>query len=490
MTMAPPPYLKRLLESAPPAANLDSSPVSMPPFVTTRREIPWPLPAEHLDTEACNVVRRLAAAGFETYLVGGCVRDLMFGLRPKDFDVVTSATPRDVKRVFRNCRIIGRRFRLAHVFFRDKIIEVATFRSNAPAASEPDIIGDETELLASDAIEAGEAFELHEAPEFVESLAAEEPKPADGLIIRDDNVFGTAEQDAVRRDFTINALFYDVERETIIDFVGGVHDVERKLLRTIGDPAIRMREDPIRMLRAIRLASRLGCRIDDSSWEAIERFHPEIMQAAAPRILEDILRMFRGGAIAPAFDMMLASGVLETLLPELFLHLRRETTQETAEEVEAMRQSLLVADAWTHSGRLLSDAVQLALLLAPIVLTKVYDQHGQHTSAPAVAMTGDIVRPIAMRLAISKRDSERIRQILLNLTKLGAKGRRRRGAAALARRNYFADTLELFELFSHATGEGEEDVARWRRRAEEGGGAEEKEEARRPRRRRGGRRRR
>ncbi|MFN7964414.1 MAG: polynucleotide adenylyltransferase PcnB [Acidobacteriota bacterium] len=398
----------------------------------------WPLPSEHLDAEACSIVRRLASHGFEAYLVGGCVRDLMFGLRPKDFDVVTSATPRDVKRVFRNCRIIGRRFRLAHVFYRDKIIEVATFRSNAPAPGEATAIADETELPAGLTENAVGLLDTIDENGNVESAAPEASEAAEGLIIRDDNVFGTAEQDAVRRDFTINALFYDVERETIIDYVGGVQDVERKLLRTIGDPAIRMREDPIRMLRAIRLASRLGCTIDHASWDAIERFHPEIMHAAAPRILEDILRMFRGGAIAPAFDMMLATGVIETIMPELFAHLRRETTQESSEEVEALRRALLVADAWTQSGRTLSDPVQLALLLTPTVLTRVYDAHGRHTSAPAVALTGEIVRPIAQRLAISKRDSERIRRILLNLPASSVQGRRRRrgtGATQLLRRH-------------------------------------------------------
>ena len=170
-----------------------------------------------IDGDAERVVRRLTKGGFTAYLVGGCVRDLLLGLHPKDFDVATSATPNDIRATFRNCRIIGRRFRLAHVFFGKKIIETATFRAN-PREDEGDDDGD--------------------------------------LLIRRDNVFGTETEDARRRDFTINGLFYDFEREDVIDHVGGLPDLEARLVRTIGDPDVRFREDPVRMLRAIKFAAR------------------------------------------------------------------------------------------------------------------------------------------------------------------------------------------------------------------------------------------
>lgn len=467
--MTTPAYLNRLLHDPLPPDAPPASSVTTTPIPTQPREIHWPIPASHLDPEASQVVRRLNSAGHQAYLVGGCVRDLLFGLQPKDFDVVTSATPRDVKRTFRNSRIIGRRFRLAHVFYRDKIIEVATFRAGAGA-------------------ESGAATD---APEIESDEASiETPSAAETMIIRDDNVFGTPEQDAVRRDFTVNALFYDVERQLILDHVGGVHDIERRIIRTIGDPAIRLREDPIRMLRAIRLAARLGCRIDEATWSAIELYHDDILQAAAPRVLEDVLRMFRGGAIAPAFDMMLASGVLETILPELFRHLRREVRDGGPEEVEALRRTLLVADAWTHSGRALSDPVQIALLLAPPILGELFAAHGKQVSAQVVTATAALIRPMAQRMAISKRDAERIRQILLTLPKLTPKGRRRRTAAVLARRNFFPDTLDLFEVHAHATGDLIDEAERWRQRmeAKQTLGGDEPEKPRR--RRRGGRRRR
>ena len=171
-----------------------------------------------IDADADRVVRRLAKAGFKAYLVGGCVRDILVGRRPKDFDVATSATPNEIRNVFRNCRIIGRRFRLAHVFFGDKIIETATFRAN-PREEEEDAGND--------------------------------------LLIRRDNVFGEEDEDARRRDFTINGLFYDVEKEEVIDHVDGLVDLDARLVRTIGDPDVRFQEDPIRMLRAIKFAARL-----------------------------------------------------------------------------------------------------------------------------------------------------------------------------------------------------------------------------------------
>src|SRR6185503_17511295 len=170
------------------------------------------------------IIKRLTRFDHTAYLVGGCVRDLLLDRQPKDFDIGTSATPRQIKRLFSNCRIIGRRFRLAHVYFQNgKIIEVATFRAR----------------------DNGDA-----APEPVED------EPSD-LLIRDDNVFGTPEEDALRRDFTINALFYDVNAETVIDHADGVGDVLRRLVRTIGDPVVRFKEDPIRILRAIKFAARL-----------------------------------------------------------------------------------------------------------------------------------------------------------------------------------------------------------------------------------------
>src|SRR6184192_1197996 len=211
------------------------------------RKLPPEIPDDRLDPDAVKVVRRLRRAGFLAYLVGGCVRDLLLGMRPKDFDVATSAHPNQVKETFRNSRLIGRRFRLAHVFFRGgKIIEVSTFRKSP-------------------------LDELTDLPQ--------------DLLIRHDNVFGTEEEDARRRDFTINALFYEVDGGRVVDHVGGKADLAQRLVHTIGNPDVRMREDPVRILRAIRFAAKCGLRIEPETLVAMKKHVAEIPRCAPPHVL-------------------------------------------------------------------------------------------------------------------------------------------------------------------------------------------------------------
>ena len=231
-----------------------------------------------IDGDAERVVRRLTKGGFTAYLVGGCVRDLLLGRQPKDFDVATSATPNDIRDLFRNCRIIGRRFRLAHVYFGKKIIETATFRAN-PRDDEDGEDGD--------------------------------------LLIRRDNVFGTETEDARRRDFTINGLFYDFEREDVIDHVDGLPDLEARLVRTIGDPDVRFREDPIRMLRAIKFAARCDLTIEPATYAALLRHRDDIRKSAPPRVVEEVFRLLRGGAARRSLELALSTGVLDVLSPFL-----------------------------------------------------------------------------------------------------------------------------------------------------------------------------
>ena len=234
----------------------------------------------NIDPDALRVLYRLSDRGYTAYLVGGGVRDLLLGRTPKDFDVGTNATPNEVKRVFRNCFLIGRRFRLAHVRFAGgKVIETATFRQN------PQTVG-----------------------EIIEH-AAEGPQ--------EDNTFGTPETDAHRRDFTVNGLFYDIKTYAVIDWVGGLEDLKKRLIRSIGDPMIRFREDPVRMMRAVKFASRLDFAIERKTERAIRRLHACILTAAVPRLCEEVFRLFPYGASAKAFRMMYEFGLLGDLLPEL-----------------------------------------------------------------------------------------------------------------------------------------------------------------------------
>src|SRR2546426_1982353 len=249
------------------------------------RKLPPEIQDDRLDPDAVKVVRRLRRAGFTAYLVGGCVRDLLLGMRPKDFDVATSAHPGQVKETFRNSRLIGRRFRLAHVFFRGgKIIEVSTFRANP-------------------------LDELADLPQ--------------DLLIRHDNVFGSAEEDARRRDFTINALFYEVDEGRVVDHVGGKADLAGRLVRTIGNPDVRMREDPVRILRSIRFAAKCGLRIEPDTFSAMKQHVAEIPRCAPPRVLEEVLKLLRSGASRRSFELLREVGALRILLPPVAAYLER-----------------------------------------------------------------------------------------------------------------------------------------------------------------------
>lgn len=221
---------------------------------------------EAISEGALKVIHRLREAGYGACLVGGCVRDLMLGREPKDFDVVTQATPEEVKAVFRGCRLVGRRFRLAHVRVGREIIEVATFRG----------------------------------------------RPDDGA---GNNVYGTQEEDAVRRDFTVNALYYDPQTRTITDYVGGVADLEAGLLRMIGDPSQRYREDPVRMLRAIRFAAKLGFQIEARSAAPLRELAPLLQSVPPARLFEEVLKLFHGGYALDTFELLRHHGVFEPLFP-------------------------------------------------------------------------------------------------------------------------------------------------------------------------------
>lgn len=225
-----------------------------------------------IDSDALFVLQKLREAGYLAFLVGGSVRDLLLQIIPKDFDISTSARPEEIKRLFgRSCILIGRRFRLAHLRFGHKVIEVSTFRSGE----------NETDLIVHD------------------------------------NKWGNEVEDVMRRDFTINGLFYDAQKKSVIDYVGGWNDIQARVLRTIGDPAKRFRQDPVRMIRLLKFQARLGFEIDIESKKALESTKDEIVKSAPPRILEEILRMLESGAAAPFFDLMRQSGLLELLFPSL-----------------------------------------------------------------------------------------------------------------------------------------------------------------------------
>lgn len=278
-----------------------------------------------IDRDALKVLYRLSGLGYTAYLVGGGVRDLLLGRKPKDFDVGTDARPNEVRRAFHNCFLVGRRFRLAHVRFGQKVIETTTFRGASASV--------------------GELLE----------------QAAEGPV--EDNTFGTPEEDANRRDFTVNGLFYDIKTFSVIDYVGGLKDLKKKVLRAIGDPMVRFRVDPVRMMRAVKFASRLGFKIDPKAEKAIKELHSCIANASAPRVCEEVFRLFPYGSSEKAFRMMWRFGLLGDLLPLVAAHIDR-----TGGEKAPLWKYLAALDAETKrvesEGGTVSNAVRMAALYA------------------------------------------------------------------------------------------------------------------------------
>lgn len=388
---------------------------------------PHQFPSEHMDSDAVKVIRRLRRYGHTAYLVGGGVRDLLLSRRPKDFDVATSAQPQEVRSLFRNCRVIGRRFRLAHILFAGgKVIEVATFRRDP--------------MQAFDVVEGEFAEEMEAAEESTANRLVPRRKESGeevDLLIRHDNVFGEPHEDAIRRDFTINGLFYDIERGEVIDYVGGVPDLERHVVRTIGDPDVRFREDPVRILRAIKFSARLDFGIAPDVYDAMVDHREELQRAARPRLLEEVLRLMRGGAAHRSIYLLWDAGVLAGMLPEVASYF-----DDDGPEAELTWGRLDAIDRRQRDRDLPSDAVLLAaLLLGPI------EEAIEGVRDPSRAF-GDFIDEVAERLVLPRRIKDRIRTIV------ASQGRLRSGRlGALPRRDYFYDAATLFAADQEARGE-------------------------------------
>jgi poly(A) polymerase len=270
-----------------------------------------PISRRQIDPDALKVLYRLHEHHYVAYLVGGSVRDLLLDRRPKDFDIGTSAHPHQVKKLFRNCWIIGRRFRLAHVKFGTKTIEVATFRRQVAAAPTPEAEIAEAEQAELNGTDPGSGVDDERLDREAEQRRAQD------FLIQRDNTYGTPEEDAFRRDFTVNALFYDIGTFSIIDYVGGLADLHARLIRCIGDPDVRFLEDPVRMLRAVVLAARLEFTIDEPILDSIEVYKHEIARSAPARLLEEYFKILRSGHASDAFGQLRRTGLLKAITPEL-----------------------------------------------------------------------------------------------------------------------------------------------------------------------------
>lgn len=364
---------------------------------------------KNISDNALKVLYRLNKAGYEAYLVGGSVRDLLLGARPKDFDVATNATPDQVRKLFRNCRLVGRRFRLAHIMFGREIIEVATFRAGHDSQTNKDM-----------------AHQSH-----------------DGMLLRD-NVYGSLEEDALRRDFTINSLYYSTSDFSVRDYANGLHDLENGIIRLIGDPETRYREDPVRMLRAIRFASKLNMQIEPETAKPIKRLAPLLKEIPSARLFEESLKLLQSGHGYQSYKLLCEYHLFQQLFPIIARHftpnhdsnMERLLTQVLKNTDYRIKNEMRVNPAYLFAAMLWYPLIEHAQKLSHESGLSYYDSF--------LLATNDILDEQCNSLAIPKRITTVIRDIWLLQLRLA----RREGKKAfkLMEHNKFRAGYDLLEL--------------------------------------------
>lgn len=423
----------------------ESDPKPPPPDALPARLPPPEIDPDLLEVESLKVVARLRRHGHVAYLVGGCVRDLLCNASPKDYDVATSAHPEQIRDIFRNSRLIGRRFRLAHVYFPGgKFIEVATFRANPlPPEAPPELEED------------GEEGDDHDT----DAHDTDAPAAQVDLLVTDDNLFGTAEEDALRRDFTVNGLFYDPAEGVVIDYVNGRADLEAKLIRTIGVPEIRLREDPVRALRAARIAAKLGFEIEAETFAAMVAHASELPRCAPARVLEETLKLLRSGASRQAFTLLRRAKILRFLLPPI----EKLLTAGGPETEKLLFDRLDALDSMLDDGVAVTDAVMLATLLSFLPSP---DEDEEETST--LPSSDGVLARMSAQARLPRRIADRVRAVLASqklFVDSPKKKRRRKSGVGFVRTPHFNEALQLFEISVRATGQHADALETWKRRA-------------------------
>ncbi|MCB1178628.1 MAG: polynucleotide adenylyltransferase PcnB, partial [Leptospiraceae bacterium] len=365
------------------------------------------------DEDALKIIHRLGKFGYKSYLVGGCVRDLLLGRKPKDFDIATSATPTQIKNVFNNCRIIGKRFKIVHIIFKGKIIEVTTFRSL------PD------HRLNKNAAN-GE------------------------LLLKRDNNFGNSKEDAARRDFTVNALYYDPRNESIIDYVGGFDDIKNKILRVVGDPEISFKEDPVRMLRAVKISVLHGLEIDKKTKMAIKKNRLEIEKASSSRMLEEYNKIFRTWDTSSIFKGLAENHLLDVLFKESLEVVKKTPNWEENFLDTSLGKLLLIADRKLKEREELTPTIFFALIFSDIVNDALKEKGNM------VPLIKAAIDPICNRLDMPRRDRERIIRIYASQKRFLKTNESNKQQNDLFRtKDFFYDSFMYFKLIAEARNDEE-----------------------------------
>lgn len=388
------------------------------------------LSRKDIDEDCLKVMHRLNRQGHKAYLVGGGVRDILLGRKPKDYDVSTDAEPNEIKKLFRNCFLVGRRFRLAHIRFGyHKVIETSTFRRQPELKAAPD-------------------------------------DPNASLLQKDDNQFGTPVEDARRRDFTINGLFYDLKDFSIIDHVGGLSDLKKGVIRSIGDPNMRFREDPVRMLRAVRFASRLGFRIEARTRKAILKHYKEIEKSSSARLLEEIYRLFAFHAGEAAFLLLWKTKLMSVLFPELSRYV-----DKYGKDNASLWRYLGALDSGEHWQGQAPPALMFAVLLWDSVQKRAEELGIRDDYAAFSTLIPDLIEPIARRCSMPKAVRFRLIRILVDQDRLAAvlappppkrdKRRPRSSPQRMATQESFSEAMALLEIRAASGDVDPEVLVKW-----------------------------
>lgn len=378
---------------------------------------------------ALKVLYRLNKAGYAAYLVGGGVRDLLLKQHPKDFDIATDAHPEDVRDLFRNSRIIGRRFKLVHVHYYDEIIEVSTFRS-----SKQTVLGEAT------------------------TDATDTDRPP--VMVKYDNSYGTIEEDAWRRDFTINALYYNIEDFSIVDFTAGMDDIKKHQLRMIGDPVKRYHEDPVRLLRAIRLSAKLNFKIEAATAAPLTELAPLLQHVPCSRLYEEVLKLFFKGHAVKTFKQLEQHHYMDILFPQTYSALKK---QPNSLNVAFINHAMRATDQRYENGQSINPGFLLAVLLWPAVelQIKVEEKQHEHLYQQIHAAIDYVLREQSNTLMIPKRLKSMMRSVWILQYQLTNR-RAKRIYRTLSHR-YFRAAYDFLELKVKA-GEKQQDVYQWWKR--------------------------
>jgi len=358
---------------------------------------------QQISSNALRVLYRLREGGYQAFLVGGCLRDLLLGVEPKDFDVATSARPEEVKRLFRNCRLIGRRFRLAHVFFGHEIIEVATFRAaSAPSPGEeteddPDIL---PEVGASEDNPEAEAESDQEREREAEN-SVDRMTDEGGRILRD-NSYGDIDEDVWRRDFTCNGLYYNIEDFSLWDYVGAMEDIQARRLRLIGDPVQRYREDPVRMLRAARFEAKLGFTLDPATEAPIGELRTLLGEVPAARLFDETLKLFLTGHGVKSLQVLRRRGLLAVLYPGVDRYLAQHPGSAVEKLLEA---GLADTDQRVQAGKSVTPTFLFTLLMYGPIAAYIERQPPERWGDVGTILEGcdHALRDVLKRVTIPRR---------------------------------------------------------------------------------------